>query len=757
MKKLIIIFSIILVAINVNAGGLIIAAEKMPDIDIMPRHPQWPPNPIPFPTPHVQHYVLQNKVQKVDVSLNELSANTKIEQVFYNPNNQRLEGFFFFPLPEGANISEFTMDINGKETKAELLDAAKAAQIYQRIVSSMRDPALLEFSNRKLMKVKIFPIEPRSELRISLSYAQTLNKENNTVHFKYPLKNTHKDSNNIESFIFSAKLETTDPIKNIYCPTHKLEISEKGNNKATIGFEESDIEPASDIDIFYSLNQKDFGLSIINHATSNNEGFFLLNVSPGIQADKQALPKDVAFVLDASGSMSGEKMKQAKKALTFCVEHLNEEDRFQIIRFSTEANALYGSLSKANKSNLNEANEFIDDMEAIGGTNIDEALQLALEHQPTKDRPYIIVFITDGKPTVGEIRQDQLINYVEKNNENNTRIFTFGIGNDINTLLLDKITELSNAHRTYITPEEDIEVKISNFYTKISSPVLTDLDLKFTGLNVSSINPKKLPDLFNGSSLTVIGRYNKASNNTSAQLCGNIKDEDVELNYDFNLDNNSKNEFIANLWANREVGFLLDQIRLNGESDELKKEIVSLAKKYGIVTPYTSYLIVEDESMAVNRGTIRPKNQLIGNRIELEAEMEAISDSYIDMNKSSGASSVRSSSGIQNMNQAESLSSVAAPKRKLESKSGFTSANDLTNQKVSENIQMNNGRAFYLNSNVWIDELVQVNEKLNTEKIKFASEEYFTLLNNVPEVYNYLAMGNNIRFVANNRIYEIFE
>jgi len=323
--------------------------------------------------------------------------------------------------------------------------------------------------------------------------------------------------------------------------------------------------------------------------------------------------------------------------------------------------------------------------------------------------------------------------------------------------LLDKITELSNAHRTYITPEEDIEVKISNFYTKISSPVLTDLDLKFTGLNVSSINPKKLPDLFNGSSLTVIGRYNKASNNTSAQLCGNIKDEDVELNYDFNLDNNSKNEFIANLWANREVGFLLDQIRLNGESDELKKEIVSLAKKYGIVTPYTSYLIVEDESMAVNRGTIRPKNQLIGNRIELEAEMEAISDSYIDMNKSTGASSVRSSSGIQNMNQAESLSSVAAPKRKLESKSGFTSANDLTNQKVSENIQMNNGRAFYLNSNVWIDELVQVNEKLNTEKIKFASEEYFTLLNNVPEVYNYLAMGNNIRFVANNRIYEIFE
>jgi len=751
MKKLIIIFSLLIVAFTTQAGGLIIAADKMPDI--MPRHPHWPPNPWPLPVP-VQHYVLQNKLQKAEVTLNELTANTKIEQIFYNPNNRRLEGFFFFPLPEGANISHFTMDINGKETKAELLDAKKAAQIYQRIVSSMRDPALLEFSNRQLMKVKIFPIEPKSETRITLTYDQTLTRENNTVHFKYPLKNTHKDNNKIETFSFSAKLNTQDPIKNIYCPTHHVEIVDKGKTEAVIGFEDSNIVPTTDIDIFYSLNKKDFGLSMINHATSNDEGFFLLNISPGIHTEKKPLPKDVAFVLDASGSMSGEKMEQAKKALSFCVQHLNEDDRFQIIRFSTEADALFDGLEKASINNMNEAENYIDDLEAIGGTNIDEALQLALNHQPTKDRPYLIVFITDGKPTVGEIRQEQLINFVEKNNTNNTRIFTFGIGNDINTLLLDKITELSNAHRTYITPEEDIEVKISNFYTKVSSPVLTDLSVKFTGLTASSVNPKKLPDLFSGSSQTIIGKYKKATKNTSVQLCGNIKEEDVELNYNFLLANKTNNEFIAKLWANREVGYLLDQIRLNGESDELKKEIVSLAKKYGIVTPYTSYLIIEDESMAVNRGRVQPQNQLIRNRVVQEFEMEIFEDSYDSMSKSSGASSVQSSAGIQQMNKAESLSSIqpqvisAAPKASKEYKA---------NQLVSQNIQMNNGRAFYLNDKIWIDELVPQNENLKTEKIEFASEEYFELLNNVPEVYNYLAMGNNIRFVANNRIYEIFE
>ena len=180
------------------------------------------------------------------------------------------------------------------------------------------------------------------------------------------------------------------------------------------------------------------------------------------------------------------------------------------------------------------------------------------------------------------------------------RIFTFGIGNEINTHLLDKITEMTRAYRTYISPEEDIEVKVSNFYTKVQSPVFTDLKLEFSpNIKVSKIYPIELPDLFKGSSISIFGRY-RGSGKTKIILKGKMRDKIQKFVFDsksgfksISSPDSEKNDFIPPLWAARRIGYLLDQIRLHGKSKELIDEITELARTYGIITPYTSYLIVE--------------------------------------------------------------------------------------------------------------------------------------------------------------------
>ena len=456
--------------------------------------------PNPFPLEVVYH--------KVDVKIDGQSAVTKIDQSFYNPSQYQLEGFYIFPIPKGAVINNFTMIINGKETKAELLDSDKARKIYEDIVRQMRDPALLEYSEQNIFKLRIFPIEPRSEKKISISYSQVLESDNNLFEYIYPLNTEKFSAKPLKNVSVKIDLKSNEKIKNIYCPTHEVDIVNKSDNHSIISYEDENVKPDIDFKLYFSKNSSSVGLSLLSYQTGNNDGYFLLSASPSIEIDKSNIEnKDITFILDVSGSMSGEKLEQAKKALLYCVNNLNVGDHFNVIRFSTEAYSLFKSLEKADKQNINEAKRFIDDLQAIGGTNIEEAFNLAFKNYKESNRPHFVVFLTDGKPTIGEMDDDKLVKKILNTNKTNSRIFTFGIGDEINTHLLDKLTDATKAWRTYVSDEEDIEIKVSNFYDKIQSPVLSDLKLDFDNIEVYQTYPKDLPDLFKGSNLLVFGRY----------------------------------------------------------------------------------------------------------------------------------------------------------------------------------------------------------------------------------------------------------
>lgn len=739
---------------KIKAGGfLIVLPEGHSNPNLILRPGQV--NPALFP--------LECRSTKIEAKIFDQTAITSVEQVFYNPTGRRLEAYFLFPVPKDVVITKFSMSINGKMQEAELLDAAKAREIYEQIVRKAQDPALLEYYNQGLFRVRIFPIEPNSEQKIQLTYSETLAKNSGTITYSFPLNSAKYAAKPLNNLSLSAKIESAKKIKTLYCPTHEVEIIRKDDKNATVGFEQKNVRPDRDFELFFNLDDSKIGLSMLSFKEAGEEGYFFMNISPGLGDFKEIVKKDIVFVMDKSGSMSDKKMDQAKKALKFCIENLNPGDRFEVIPFSTEANSLFGEVVDFNPTTKKKAIEFIDALRPIGGTNVEEALEMALSSQKSQsERPFVIIFMTDGKPTIGETSEENLLKKIKTSNKNNIRIFSFGIGTDLNTHLLDKMTEMTKGYRTYVLEDEDIEIKVSDFYEKVSSPVLTDLKISFDKkVSISEVYNKEIPDLFKGSNVSLLGRYN-GSGKSIVTLQGKINSVAQTYQFEVNFEESQdKFNFIPGLWASRAVGYLLDQIRLHGESKELKDEVVRLAKKHGIITPYTSYLILEDEAISSRNNIIRPSDQILRPRtleapqIQSELNLDDVKNTVVskEESKKAGSSSVRASKEIQTMNLAENISEVSQGVERLDYTDKIGNKRNL-----SENISVIKGRAQYENNGIWLDAKVALDtdKNSNTVRIKFNSKEYFELVQKNTS-NQFLALGKNVRFKEGNQIYEIYE
>lgn len=777
-----------------SAAGLIVVDDK----SIVP--PDWIP-PVPprpgMPAPRVFHFApLELASHKVDVNIRDQVARTSIEQIFYNPNPRRLEGTFLFPIPKGAQLDKFTMDIGGKPVEAELLSADKARKIYTDIVRSMKDPALLEYAGQDLYKVRIFPIEPHERKRINFSWSQVLKSDGGLVEYVYPLNTAKYSAKPIGSLSVKVDVKTKAPLKTIYAPGHSAEIRRNGENKATVGFEASNVRPDKDFQVFFASEGDDVGLSLMTHRSGDDgDGYFLLLASPGVsQRDNAIIEKDIVFVIDTSGSMANRKLAQAKKALQFCVANLNDGDRFEIVRFSTEAESLFNGLVKASPANREKADEFIEKLRPIGGTAIHDALRAATALRPDdSQRPFQVIFLTDGRPTIGETDEERIVDSLSNKDAANTRIFCFGIGHDLNTHLLDKITQKTRAYSQYVMADEDIEVKVSSFFTKIKEPVLANLKLKAGGgIRLLKTYPRDLPDLFKGEQLVVAGRY-EGRGDCAIELTGTVNGRKRRFAYDSHFPGKAgRHDFIPRLWATRRVGYLLEEIRLGGEKQELKDEAAELARRYGIVTPYTAYLIVEDE----RRRNVPLSAQTLP-QLQMDAELRRIAQSGAEdaRRERSGLAAVRGSLAEQALKKAESADqgarasakeanqspafSVSSPSPAAPRPSGVppnarpsssrnapggrayaTPGSPVSKpaDRMSDYTRQHrfvNGRNFYLNGERWIDSETQKHPKAKRVRIRFNSDEYFDLMTQRPEIASWLALGSAVEFYLEGTIYEI--
>ena len=759
-------------------NGLILIDEPIDDLtgSIIEPEPPRRPWPIPRPRPIHRHMPLDLKSQRVEIEIKDQLATTNVRQVFKNSTSRRLEGTFIFPIPKDARVEEFAMEVNGEIVEAELLDAKKARQIYEDIVRRALDPALFEYAGRGLFKVRIFPIEPHSEKEVRIKYTELLKKDGNIVRYDYPLNVAKYCRKPIPDFSLKIDIEAGEgkALKTVYSPSHEIEVSRKGKRRAVLGLETDKMSVDEDLLVYYSLKSGNNDPVSLDFLTSHGDGgkepgHFMLLVSPDVSDDAKVMPKDLVIVFDSSGSMRGEKMKQAQEALDFVIESLNPDDRFEVIRFSTEAEAVFEELVDATDENRKKALKFVEGVRAIGGTAIEEALTMAVStaaESAQEGRPTQVLFLTDGKPTLGATQEKVILNSMKRamgKIEKDVRVFCFGIGTKVNTHLLDLVTEETRAVSQYVLPDEDIEEKVSNFYAKISDPVLSNLKLKLEGANwVRNRYPKDLPDIFRGDQLLVLGRYQTDQAQGLVKLTGWVNGKEREFEFPVKMAGGKDHEFIANLWATRRVGYLLDQIRLHGESNELRDEVVELARKYAIVTPYTTYLIVEDEARRDVPTTLRtlpprPAARLRGGDSSAVRE-SAPDDPFADVGRdydtltkeSDGAGAVAGATSTSELKYAKTRSSgVKNANEAIEKAEGRALATI-----PSRNIR---GKTFYQNAaQIWIDAEAQaVSEKAKRRQIKFASDEYFTFLAANVHLADWLSVGSQVQVVVEGELIEI--
>lgn len=722
----------------VNACGVIVIDDRQPR-----------------PTPNINISV---KNTSLDIKIEDQVAVATVDEIFHNSNPYQLEGTFILPiLPETA-VQNLALWINGKESKGELLDKDKAFQYYQETVRRMIDPALLEYAGYGLLKLRVFPIPAANQdlgvgpgnVRIKYTYTYRLPTDNGLCEFKHPWGTNKFSSEVIDSAVIKVTLKSAIPIKTVYSPTYPdIAVSRKDDRNILISFEQTKMKPDKDFILYYSLSDKQFGVNLLTYKKTGADGFFMMFLSPKYDLkDSEVVKKDVIFVLDTSGSMKdSNKIDQAKKALEFCIRSLRPEDRFNLITFSADVRPFKDALQQVTPAIQNEAVKWVKDIEARGGTNIDEALQNALSMvEPGSKRPCMVVFLTDGMPTVGEQNTDKILKNIAAKNISNTRIFSFGVGYDINTHLLDKIAQANKGAREYITPDENIEVKVSGFYDKIAYPVLADIKLDVSGLEIYDRYPKTLSDIFRGNQLTIFGRY-KGDGNKLITLSGTVNNEPRKFEYESTFSaNNESADFIPRLWATSKIGYLLDEVLLRGENKEVKDEIIKLAKEYGILTPYTSWLVLEDfkaQTEAPRRpGTPPPPPSAPADILGQGGK--DVADEVRE--KSLKADSPSGAPAVTNFNENKKLQKGDYDQNKEGGRLGSV---------VRDAVRQIADKTFYLNNGVWYDSLYAENSKNNSTKIKYLSDEYFALIAKDKQLAKYLAIGEQVTVCSGANNYEV--
>ncbi|HEX9926585.1 MAG TPA: VIT domain-containing protein [Anaerolineae bacterium] len=714
--------------VPVRADGIII-----PEPPIICRGcPPPPPNPREVP-------YLTVETHRVNVSIDNQVATTRVDQVFRNDSQWSLEGTYVFPMPENAAISDFAMWVNGERVEGQLYTKEEARRIYDEIMRRRRDPALLEYIGRDLFQASIFPIDPGDTRRVQIEYSQILPVDNGLVQYVYPLSTERFSHRPLESVAITVDISSREAIKAIYSPSHPVSIKRDGRFNALAGWEDFEVKPTTDFSLFYSISPDDVGVNLLSTKERGEDGFFTLLIAPNVDAE-QVVDKDVILVLDVSGSMEGEKMEQAQDALRFVLDHLNEGDRFNIIGFSTGVRTF--STRPEPLSELRAGHRFVDDLRPEGSTDINRALLEAIAGAD-RQRPTIIIFLTDGLPTSGVVETPLILNNIEQAATGNLRIFPFGVGDDVDTILLDSLAQQQRGASAYVRPGERVDEQVSGFYAKVSTPVLADISLEVDGVRIEDSYPFPLPDLFAGSQLIVAGRYREGGPATIT-LSGEINGRSRIFHFDDltfagERQQRQSSAFIPRLWATRKVGYLLNQIRLNGENRELIDEIVDLSVRYGIITPYTSFLVEEPE-MALSR----EGRSIIADDAFAQAEEE-------EAEPASGAGAVDKAVAQNSLAEADM---AAAPLPLATATAGLDRAG--SSMAGAAAVTAVGDRAFVLKNGVWTDTTFDPTT-MSTTELPFPSDRFLEFLNERPESGKYFALGPQVIVVIDGAAYETVE
>jgi Ca-activated chloride channel family protein len=640
----------------------------------------------------------------VQVSVTGRVARVTVEEWFRNNGPVMDEGMYHFPLPGEAVFSSYSLWQGDQELRGEAMDATQARSIYEAIVRQKRDPALIELAGQGLIRARVFPIGPGETRKITLKYTQLLDRAGDAWRFRY-LGDRNRQS---APRSFRLEADSAGRFGDPYSPTHQVRVAREGNRlEVTL----ADASAGGDFELLLPLARGLIGLSLVPHHPIGEDGYFMLLLAPGAAADAAALRRDVVAVIDISGSMSGEKIQQAKTALIQLLGTLREGDRFRLVAFSGGVRRYAQGWTAATTEGRRDAATWIRSLDAEGGTNIAGALTEAFAEPPAEPALGVVVFLTDGQASAGETDPERIAERAEQG-RGGFRVFAFGIGDDVNTYLLDRLTERARGTTEYVRPGENIERAVGSLAAKVASPVLTDVAVSAgAGVELYDVQPGSLPDLFAGDEMVVFGRYRGAgSREQSVTVRGRRNGRQEEFTTTFADRDNDDARYIEQLWAARKAGALSREIRLRGQTREVMDALKQLALRYGILTEYTSYL-VQEPTVALRRTA--------ENR-QLQAPAAAPADQ-------AGAQSVGRAAQERSMRDAVRLEEVVVTVDGAVT--GFDGARARSGINPTQRI---GGRLFIIRDSTWTD--LGHGDSLRVVSIAPYSDAYFALLKALPDL-----------------------
>ncbi len=544
----------------------------------------------------------------VRITLDGRIAHVEVEERFRNAGSSIAEGTYLYPLPGEAVFTGYSLWMGDQELQGEMQTAEQARAVYEEIVRRQRDPALLTYAGHGLIRAQIFPIQPGETRKVVLKYTQVLGREGDALRLRYAIgprtapRGMGSDAAPQDLFSMQVTTPGEDTFGTPYSPTHEISTRRRGGQLVV----SVPGNASGDLDLLFPLRRGLVGTSVLTHASAGEDGYFMLLLAPPENSATDVIPRDLTLVVDVSGSMSGTKLEQAKAALAQALGALGPQDRFRLIAFSSGVTEFRPGLTSATRTNLASAQEFVSNLSAGGGTNIEGALDVALQQASAAARVSLVVFMTDGLPSVGQTQPDQIA-AAAGGHIGQSRIFTVGVGTDVNTYLLDMLAKEGRGSATYVAPNANMEVAVGGLLGRIRHPALANLRIVSAPVTLVDQQPAQLPDLFYGEELVVFGRYHgTGSGDVVIEGERNGRRERFTARAQF-TSRQPDNAFVPPLWASRKIGELTRTARLEGASPAIIEEIRQLGLRYGILTEYTSFLVLEPGAVPATPEAVAPR------------------------------------------------------------------------------------------------------------------------------------------------------
>ena len=689
--------------------------------------------------------------EKGRVSIENKKATVSFTQTFYNHNVDTINGYFLLPVPAGTMLGDFTVMVNDEKRRHEVMKGASAKNALIDMVKKARRAGYMNYMGYDLYKIGIYNMPPRTTQEIEISYTQTLSNKTGGIRFDYPISTAQYDHSKVKNFDLEINIADAKPITDIFQPWYNAQITRnEEDGSVAISLKGNKITLQKNVELYYNTREKDVDFSIFTFKQADEDGYFRLALYPNELPDGKVLDKDVTFIVDASEQMQPY-LGKVKEGLLYCVSQLNAGDRFNVVGFSDDAKSAFDSLAIAQPANITKAESFIKSLSPGGETNIEAGLKLATTFKGSRARPQILIFISGGEPTVGNTDEDELLRIIAEGHIKTQNVFTFGLGENVNTYLLDMIADYSGGKRHYILDGGGVESGITDFFDSVNNPVLTQVKLYFENLETESVYPDKLTTLYAGVPVTIAGRY-ETGGNMGFSLVGEIDDKIVRYKYNAQFTNNDQSHyFVPVVWAARISGFLLDEMRMDGESSTSKKEIAQLSERFGIVNPYCTHLVMQQQAKLTDVDeTFYPSIwQLPGDSkktINYKKEYGSL------MNDVTGAENIGNSIEVQTIRFADNIEQGCIGQSRMV----YADEKGAIKKNVSDRHMGLKGRTVYkTRSNGWVDAFT-LNAGGEPERIAFASDEYFSLMQSSPDAAPWLALGTNLRFKLGDSVYEIY-